>query len=340
MYRHLLVPLDGSELATTLVTRVIAFAQSLGARITFFTMREDYGSTSEGALVRTLSAEAYAEAALGDANAILAKALAGAGEAGVAAEGVARVGRRPYELILDMAAERGCDLIFMASHGRRGLKALLPGSQTQKVLAHATLPVLVASVEANAVCDASEAAIGIIKDEHRAIAAVCSGLREQAMLARSTGKVDLDFLESMLHYMKAFPEVLHHPKEEQYLFARLASRTDTASALIADLEREHREGGALLAQLEASATALKGGPADASQLERLGEAIERFVESQWRHLNTEEKLVLPAALAHLEAADWGEIECAFRENVQFARDGDAATAFRQLFSRLMNRTGG
>lgn len=337
MYRHLLVPLDGSELATSLVTQAVAFAQGLGARITFFTMRDDYGATSEGALARTLSPAAFAEASLGEANAILAKARAAAGEAGVAAEGIARVGHRPYELILDVAAECACDLIFMASHGRRGLKALLPGSQTRKVLAHSTLPVLVATVEANQPCEAGEVAIGIIKDEHRAIAAVCSGLRQQAALARSGGDVDVALLTSMLHYLRVFPEALHHPKEEQYLFARLSARTDGFDEQLAELEGQHDEGGALLAELEARATALHAAPGDAAALAALGEAVERFVELQWRHLNIEEKLILPAARQHLLAEDWAAIEQAFRDNARFAREGETATAFRQLFSRLMNQ---
>lgn len=61
----------------------------------------------------------------------------------MASESVARTGNRPYELIIEVAQRQGCDLIFMASHGRRGVEALLLGSETQKVLTHSTIPVLV-----------------------------------------------------------------------------------------------------------------------------------------------------------------------------------------------------
>lgn len=337
MYQHLLVPIDGSELGTHLVTQSVRFAESLGARITFFTMREDYGATGEGALARTLSPESFAEAALGEANAILAKAIAAAGEAKVECVGVARTGSRPHEQILELAAERGCDLIFMASHGRRGLKALMIGSQTQKVLAHATLPVLVATVEANVGSSSAEAAVGIIKDEHRAIAAICSGLREQAARARAGDEVDLVLIESMLHYLRAFPERLHHPKEEEYLFARLMRRHPGAEEVIAGLENEHEEGGRLLAALEAEVAGFQGRSIDGETLARFGDAIDRFVDGQWSHLNEEEKLVLPLAVEHLHEEDWKEIETAFRSNAEVGRGTAEDEAFRRMFSRLMNK---
>lgn len=335
MYRHLLVPLDGSELATNLVTQAVAFARALGARITFFTMREDYGATGEGALSRTLSPQAYAEQAAGEANAILAKAVAAAGAAQVECDAVARTGRRPYELILELARERGCDLVYMASHGRRGLKALLPGSQTQKVLAHATIPVLVATVEANVTASAAESALAIIEDEHRAIAAVTSGLRHLATQARAGGTVDLDFLASMLHYIKTFPDVLHHPKEERHLFARLRQRSEAAADLIEVLIGEHREGSELLARLEARVAESRaaGGTQGATAL---ADEIDRFVEAQWRHLNAEEKLIFPAALQHLRESDWQDIEAAFRANGDLRRGSDYDEAFQRLFARLMN----
>jgi len=340
MYRHLLVPLDGSELGTGLVTQALAFAAALGAKITFFTMREDYGASDEGALARTLSPQAFAEAAMGEANAILAKAIAAAGAAGVECEGVARTGARPYELILEIAAERGCDLIYMASHGRRGVRALIIGSQTQKVLAHATLPVLVATVEANVRGTPAAAAVDIIKDEHRAIAAICAGLREQAARLRSGTEVDEELIGSMLHYLRAFPERLHHPKEETHLFARLRQRTGEAESIIAGLEREHVEGGRLLAALEQALAGLREGGGDAQARIRLGDDIDRFIEGQWQHLNTEEKLLLPLAARHLLEEDWSEIARAFRENIELGKASAQDEAFRRLFSRLMNMRGG
>ena len=337
MYKHLLVPLDGSELGTNLVTQAVDYARSLGARITFFTAREDLGASGDGALLRSLAPEAFAEAAAGPASAILAKAIAAAGAFGIVCEGVSRTGARPYELILEVARERGCDLIFMASHGRRGLKAMVVGSQTQKVLAHSTLPVLVTSVESNVRCSAADAAIAIIKDEHRAIAAVINGLRHLAGALQAGEPADLDFLAQMMHYLQAFPEVLHHPKEEQYLFARLARRTDEAAELIATLERQHREGAQAIAAIEALIPLARQ---DAAQRSALGEAILRFTDAQWQHLSAEEKYILPAAKTHLHDDDWREIDAAFRENSAVLRVGsEQDAAFKALFVRLMNLAG-
>ena len=85
----------------------------------------------------------------GEARALLAKAEVVARTAGVAHDSLATISDRPHEAILGAAEARGCDLVFMASHGRRGLKGMVVGSQTLKVLQRATIPVLVSAVESN-----------------------------------------------------------------------------------------------------------------------------------------------------------------------------------------------
>lgn len=144
MYRHLLVPLDGSELTGALLAQAVQFARTLGARITFFTMAEDYGATQDGALMRTLSPETFEDEMKRQASDILAKAMEAGQAAGLVCDAVVRVGSEAHLQIIQVAEEKGCDLIYMASHGRRGLKALMLGSQTQKVLTHSPLPVFVA----------------------------------------------------------------------------------------------------------------------------------------------------------------------------------------------------
>lgn len=144
MYRHILVPLDGSELAGSLLVQAVEFACALGARITFFTMAEDYGATQDGALMRTLSPETFENEITREASRILSKAIAAGKAARLECDAVVRVGSEAYLQIIEVAREKSCDLIYMASHGRRGLKALVLGSQTQKVLTHSTLPVFVA----------------------------------------------------------------------------------------------------------------------------------------------------------------------------------------------------
>ena len=147
MYRHLLVPTDGTELSTETIGRAVAFAKSIDARITFLHVRADYASDSEGVLLYAMAPEVFAEQAAGDSRAFLAKAEAAARMEDVPHESVIRISDRPYEAILDTAMERGCDLIFMASHGHKGIKGMLVGSQTLKVLAEATIPVLLPALQ-------------------------------------------------------------------------------------------------------------------------------------------------------------------------------------------------
>lgn len=145
MFKHFLVPTDGSQLSLDAVKRAVTMAKEMGAKITFLFAKPDYPVAfyGEGALIDPTTPEKFAEMADRQAAAILAQADAIARDAGVVSSGVGRVSDVPYQAIIDAAADAGCDLIFMASHGRRGISGLLLGSETQKVLTHSTIPVLV-----------------------------------------------------------------------------------------------------------------------------------------------------------------------------------------------------
>lgn len=145
MFKHLLVPTDGSELSADTARRAISFAQDAKARITFFFAKPDYPVSfyGEGALIDPTTPEKFAEMAEKQAREILGKCEKLASDAGVSSNSVTSTSEIPWEAIIDAAQDAGCDLIFMASHGRRGLSGLLLGSETQKVLTHSTIPVLV-----------------------------------------------------------------------------------------------------------------------------------------------------------------------------------------------------
>ena len=149
MYQHLLVPVDGTELSTITVSQAVDFASQLKARITFLYATPDFGATSDGALLHSVAPEEFSERALGDTQTILSGASRQADAKGVSYDTVSMVSDHPYVAILNAAKEQDCDLIFMASHGQRGLRGLIRGSQTEKVLHHSTIPVLVSSVESN-----------------------------------------------------------------------------------------------------------------------------------------------------------------------------------------------
>ncbi|MEZ5616082.1 MAG: universal stress protein [Rhodocyclaceae bacterium] len=145
MFKHILVPTDGSALSTDTVKKAVDYARETGAKITFFYAKPDYPVAfyGEGALIDPTTPEKFAEMADKQAQEILAAAQALAAGAGVACGTAAETSDAPYQAIIDAAAANGCDLIFMASHGRRGLSGLLLGSETQKVLTHSKVPVLV-----------------------------------------------------------------------------------------------------------------------------------------------------------------------------------------------------
>jgi nucleotide-binding universal stress UspA family protein len=145
MFKHILVPTDGSPLSTDTVKRAIGFAKEISARITFLFAKPDYPVAfyGEGALIDPTTPEKFAEMAERQAREILASCELMARENGVSAAAASITNDIPYEAIIDAADANGCDLIFMASHGRRGLSGLLLGSETQKVLTHSSIPVLV-----------------------------------------------------------------------------------------------------------------------------------------------------------------------------------------------------
>jgi nucleotide-binding universal stress UspA family protein/hemerythrin-like domain-containing protein len=334
MYRHLLVPLDDSPLSTDTVRKAVELARTLGARVTFLHAQEDYDATSVGALQRVISPASYNDHFAGEARALLAKAEVVAREACVPHLSMAVTSNRPYEAILQAADAQGCDLIFMASHGRRGIRGLMLGSQTQKVLQHASVPVLVSAIESNLSEGDLITPLAIIGDEHRSLAAVIRGLEFLVREAREGKAPSFALLRAMLHYIKAFSEGLHHPKEDAYLFRKLRERTSEFDATLDELERQHVEGASVVAALEQGIARYER--EGAAGFAAFAEAVERFAEFQMQHMRLESKVILPAARQHLMAEDWAEIGRAFGDNgdPRFSVDNDEE--FRQLFARILN----
>ncbi|MCF8179040.1 MAG: universal stress protein [Sulfuritalea sp.] len=145
MFKHILVPTDGSELSAATVKQAVIFAKEIGAKVTFFFAKPDYPVAfyGEGALIDPTTPDKFAEMAAQQAKEILGMHEASAKAEGVVCATMSSVSDIPYEAIIAAAEEAGADLIFMASHGRRGLSGLLLGSETQKVLTHSKIPVLV-----------------------------------------------------------------------------------------------------------------------------------------------------------------------------------------------------
>jgi len=143
MYKTILVPTDGSALSDKAIRTAVEFAQLTGARLVGVSVAEPYpySPMSEGAI--TIDASAYQEKMTDIAKLNVQKIADAASAANVICETHVRQSFSPYEEIIDVANLQGCDIVIMASHGRTGLNKLFLGSETQKVMAHSMLPVLV-----------------------------------------------------------------------------------------------------------------------------------------------------------------------------------------------------
>lgn len=142
MYKRILVPIDGSELSYMAVQGAASFAKPLGAEVYVLTVIEPYSYTNLSEY-RPESIEQYDQRVKEQAKERLEKARACFDKVGVKARICSKKSFSPSEAIMEVCSELDCDLIFMASHGRKGLAAVLLGSETQKVLTHSKVPVMV-----------------------------------------------------------------------------------------------------------------------------------------------------------------------------------------------------
>lgn len=144
MYKHLLISTDGSDVARKGVDHGLALAKGLNARVTIVTATERlpvYFGLDAG--VAAVAYDGYGASQREAAQQVLAAAAAAAAAVGVTAETVLLENALPAEAIIDTAKVTGCDLIAMASHGRRGLGRLMMGSVAAEVVSHSPVPVLV-----------------------------------------------------------------------------------------------------------------------------------------------------------------------------------------------------
>ena len=175
--------------------------------------------------------------------------------------------------------------------------------------------------------------IRIIQDEHRSITAVIEGLRQLlAEVEAGRAAPDFDLLFAMFRYIEAFPESLHHPKEDDFLFARLRVRRPDAAPLLDRLHAEHVQGRQSFAELKA---ALDEYHRDPGTLQSFVERVERYSHFHWRHMRREEDEVLPLAAEALTADDWAAIDAAFASNDDPVVGVSATREFRALFRRIV-----
>ena len=146
MFKHILVPTDGSKLSDRAVQRGIELAQAVGARVTAMHAIPEFRIMADESFVLPTTADLkkrYEKEARSRTEKMLAKVTERAKAAGIKADCVCVMGDVPYKAIIEACKKNKCDVIVMASHGRRGVSGLLLGSETSKVLTHSKVPVLV-----------------------------------------------------------------------------------------------------------------------------------------------------------------------------------------------------
>lgn len=175
--------------------------------------------------------------------------------------------------------------------------------------------------------------LDIIHDEHRALAAMLAGLRAIASgIEAGRLKPDFSLFNDMIEYIEMVPEKVHHPKENDFLFARLRQRSAQALPIIEQLEEEHRLGAERIAALRAALDSYR--QHGEAAFKDFDAALKTYLDQEWAHMNTEEGLIFPLARAHLLPEDWAEIDAAFLANDNPWQG--AAGEYEQLFSKIVN----
>jgi hemerythrin-like domain-containing protein len=177
-------------------------------------------------------------------------------------------------------------------------------------------------------------AANIIRDEHRSIAAVLHALKELARAAQDPAlRPEFEVFHAMIYYIDQFPERLHHPKEDRFLFPRIVQRAPQSKRMIEGLRAEHVSGARLIRDLEQSLIGMEvGWPGGAATFRA---AVDAYAEFHWKHMRTEEQEMLPLAERVLTKDDWKAIDAAFAGNedpIADLREQD----FAKLFSRIVS----
>lgn len=180
---------------------------------------------------------------------------------------------------------------------------------------------------------ARTAAIARIKDEHLALTSVLYGLRNAIQRIRAHEAPDFRLLFALLDYIAEFPERLHHPKEDEYLFRALGKRCVAARPLLAELTAEHARGQQLIAALRDAL--VRYSRTDDAAFGPFAAGVEDYVAFHGQHMGREEDILLPLARRHLTPDDWVAIDTAFRANDNPLAGFKPKAHAELLFSRIL-----
>ncbi|MES2127170.1 MAG: hemerythrin domain-containing protein [Pseudomonadota bacterium] len=300
MYRYLLVPIDGSDASGEAVGQAVAYAQSMGARLHFLHVRASDGGSSAAC----------------EGHALLARGASAARAQGVACDVELVVDDDPVQAVLAALRSAGCDVLFLANDGASAF--------TCDLLAHAPVPLLVTAANARALATRT---VAVIRAEHRALSQVLRAGMAHVQDVKRGVVLDRKRIAAMVQYLHSFAAQQHHPKEDDYLFPMLRTRSPFVLADLDELARQHQRDRLLLAELAKLA--------DHGSVEALDAALAGYAHFLWDHLGREEGVILPAAQRHLQDADWESLHAAFVGEGD-ARFGSAARLpFAELFDAVV-----
>lgn len=178
-------------------------------------------------------------------------------------------------------------------------------------------------------------AVRLILDEHKQLSAVIHGMLGFVRLIDKGEKAPgLMVFRAMLYYIREYPEQVHHPKEDQYLFARLRDRTSKLDETLAELESQHTQGEALVRELEHALTRyeLEGN----SAFRAFRDLVEKYAKFYFSHMRLEEEVILPAARRLLTPEDWTMVDAAFAGNRDPFAGADLKGGLEKLFLLIVN----
>ncbi len=182
------------------------------------------------------------------------------------------------------------------------------------------------------------ASLQVIRDEHASLGAMLRSLRAQVVEGPGDSPQQyFDVLRAMLFYIDEFPERLHHTKETELLFPRVARAAPELQELIARLDRDHQQGENAVRELQHLLLAweLLGD----SRMRAFGDTALRYLDFYLEHMRLEESVILPAAKKLLTEADWRELDAAFKRNMDPSGGKFPPNpAYDRLFTRIVLKT--
>jgi len=171
-------------------------------------------------------------------------------------------------------------------------------------------------------------------NEHRSIAAVLHAMTKVMRGADAHGRsVDPRLLRAILYYLDIFPERVHHPKEEKYLFAAIRRRTHEADNVLEELRREHEAGEGAMRSVEQALLRYEQG--GAPEWEALHDAVTRFVANYREHMRKEEQEVMPIAHRMLTDQDWIELNAEWAAHHDPLADIESGKEYERLLDRIV-----